>query len=83
MKISEGVRLLVLAGVVNGNPLSLNFLQHFDYLRILVGVIHDYNHCGLLKWANPLFQTSQNPAFISFSFDDIHKRVNPIATRYW
>lgn len=78
--IRRGVSIIGSAGSGKTESVVFNFLKHFNR-HAFCGVIHDYKHFEITEMAYPLFQ---NPKiqFHIVSFDDIYKRVNPIAPRY-
>jgi len=78
--IRRGVSIIGSAGSGKTESVVFNFLKHFDTYGFC-GVIHDYKHFEITEMAYPLFQNPKIPFHI-ISFDDIHKRVNPIAPRY-
>ncbi|MFC4094866.1 type IV secretory system conjugative DNA transfer family protein [Euzebyella saccharophila] len=78
--IRRGVSIIGSAGSGKTESVVFNFLKHFNN-HSFCGVIHDYKHFEITEMAHPLFQDSKVPLYI-VSFDDIFKRVNPIAPRY-
>lgn len=78
--IRRGVSIIGSAGSGKTESVVYNLLKHFNQHRFC-GVIHDYKHFEITEMAYPLFKNEKIPMHI-VSFDDIHKRVNPIAPRY-
>ena len=78
--IRRGVSIIGSAGSGKTESVVFNFLKHFNR-HAFCGVIHDYKHFEITEMAYPLFQNSKIPFHI-VSFDNIYKRVNPIAPRY-
>lgn len=78
--IRRGVSIIGSAGSGKTESVVHGLLQHFQQHRFC-GVIHDYKHFEITELAHPLFTDKERPFHI-VSFDDIHKRVNPIAPRY-
>ena len=78
--IRRGVSIIGSAGSGKTESVVYNFLKHFNH-HSFCGVIHDYKHFEITEMAYPLFQDPKVPFHI-VSFDDIYKRVNPIAPRY-
>ena len=78
--IRRGASIIGSAGSGKTESVVYNFMRHF-HKHGFCGVIHDYKHFELSEMAYPLFQSEDIPFHI-VSFDDIHKRVNPIAPRY-
>lgn len=78
--IRRGASIIGSAGSGKTESVVYNFMRHF-HKHGFCGVMHDYKHFELTEMAYPLFQNKEIPFHI-VSFDDIHKRVNPIAPRY-
>nr|WP_235915008.1 type IV secretory system conjugative DNA transfer family protein [Allomuricauda ochracea] len=78
--IRRGVSIIGSAGSGKTESVVYGFLKHFQRHQFC-GVIHDYKHFEISEIAWPLFKERDIPFHI-ISFDDIHKRVNPIAPRY-
>ncbi|MEM1337088.1 MAG: type IV secretion system DNA-binding domain-containing protein [Bacteroidota bacterium] len=78
--IRRGVSIIGSAGSGKTESVVYEFLKHFQKHQFC-GVIHDYKHFEISEMAWPLFKEQDIPFHI-ISFDDIHKRVNPIAPRY-
>ena len=78
--IRRGISIIGSAGSGKTESVVYSLLKHFNKHRFC-GVIHDYKHFEITEMAYPLFQNGKIPFHI-ISFDDIHKRVNPIAPRY-
>lgn len=78
--IRRGASIIGSAGSGKTESVVYNFMRHFHKHKFC-GVMHDYKHFELTEMAYPLFQNQDIPFHI-VSFDDIHKRVNPIAPRY-
>ncbi|PKA99638.1 type IV secretory system conjugative DNA transfer VirD4/TraG family protein [Flavobacteriaceae bacterium MAR_2009_75] len=78
--IRRGVSIIGSAGSGKTESVVFSFLKHFNKYGFC-GVIHDYKHFEITEMAYPLFQDPKVPFHI-VSFDDIYKRVNPIAPRY-
>ena len=78
--IRRGVSIIGSAGSGKTESVVFNFLKHFN-THAFCGIIHDYKHFEITEMAYPLFQNSKIPFHI-ISFDDIYKRVNPVAPRY-
>ncbi|MGB5822394.1 MAG: type IV secretion system DNA-binding domain-containing protein [Saonia sp.] len=78
--IRRGVSIIGSAGSGKTESVVFNFLKHFNK-NGFCGVIHDYKHFEITEMAYPLFQNPKIPFHI-ISFDNIYKRVNPIAPRY-
>uniref|UniRef100_UPI0030D9828C type IV secretory system conjugative DNA transfer family protein n=2 Tax=unclassified Croceitalea TaxID=2632280 RepID=UPI0030D9828C len=78
--IRRGVSVIASAGSGKTESVVHALLQHFSK-HSFCGVIHDYKHFEITELAHPLFSDPKLPFHI-VSFDDIHKRVNPIAPRY-
>ena len=78
--IRRGVSIIGSAGSGKTESVVFSFLKHFNKYGFC-GVIHDYKHFEITEMGYPLFQDPKVPFHI-VSFDDIYKRVNPIAPRY-
>lgn len=78
--IRRGVSIIGSAGSGKTESVVYSFLKHFRE-HGFCGVIHDYKNLEITEMVYPLFKNSKIPLNI-ISFDDIYKRVNPIAPRY-
>lgn len=78
--LRRGVSIIASAGSGKTESVVYGFLKHLYSYRFC-GVIHDYKHFEITEMAHPLF-TDKDLPFHIISFDDIHKKVNPIAPRY-
>lgn len=78
--IRRGISIIGSAGSGKTESVVYSLLKHFNNHRFC-GVIHDYKNFEITEMAYPLFNNPEIPFHI-ISFDDIHKRVNPIAPRY-
>ncbi len=78
--IRRGVSIIGSAGSGKTESVVYNLMHHF-HKHGFCGVMHDYKHFELTEMAYPLFKNEDIPFHI-ISFDDIYKRVNPIAPRY-
>lgn len=78
--IRRGISIIASAGSGKTESVVYGLLKHLEKFRFC-GVIHDYKHFEITEMAYPLFQREAVPFHI-ISFDDIHKKVNPIAPRY-
>ncbi len=78
--LRRGVSVIGSAGSGKTESVVYGFLKHLKQHRFC-GVIHDYKHFEITEMTYPLFTDKELPFHI-ISFDDIHKKVNPIAPRY-
>jgi len=78
--IKRGASIIGSAGSGKTESVIYNFLQHFSKYNFC-GIIHDYKDFELTEIAYPLFMNGKTK-FYTISFDDIHYRVNPIASKY-
>ena len=78
--IRRGASVIGSAGSGKTESVIYNFLQHFSK-HGFCGVIHDYKDFELTEIAYPLFK-GKPVKFYTIAFDDIHFRVNPIASKY-
>ncbi|SDD74769.1 Type IV secretory system Conjugative DNA transfer [Pricia antarctica] len=78
--IRRGISIIASAGSGKTESVVYGLLEHLQKFEFC-GVIHDYKHFEITEMAYPLFQNDGVPFHI-ISFDDIHKKVNPIAPRY-
>ena len=78
--IRRGISIIGSAGSGKTESVVYNLLKHFSRHQFC-GVIHDYKNYEITEMAYPLFEKSKIPLHI-VSFDNIYKRVNPIAPRY-
>ena len=78
--IRRGASIIGSAGSGKTESVVHGLLRHF-HRHGFCGVIHDYKNFEITELAHPLFTDAGLPFHI-VSFDDIHKRVNPIAPRY-
>ena len=78
--IRRGISIIASAGGGKTESVVYALLKHLEKFRFC-GVIHDYKHFEITEMAYPLFR-KDGIAFHIVSFDDIHKKVNPIAPRY-
>lgn len=78
--IRRGISVIASAGSGKTESVVYGLLKHLQKYQFC-GVIHDYKHFEITEMAYPLFQKEGVPFHI-ISFDDIHKKVNPIAPRY-
>jgi len=78
--IRRGISIIGSAGSGKTESVVYSFLKHFCQHQFC-GVIHDYKHFEITEMVYPLFEKSEIPLHI-ISFDDIYKRVNPIAPKY-
>ncbi len=78
--IKRGASIIGSAGSGKTESVIYNFLQHFSKFSYC-GILHDYKNFELTEIAYPLFKNSEIK-FYTISFDPIHFRVNPIASRY-
>lgn len=78
--LRRGVSIIGSAGSGKTQSVVYGFLKHLSQHNFC-GVIHDYKHFEITEMAHPLFTKAKVP-FQIISFDQIHKRVNPIAPRY-
>ncbi|KKL16124.1 hypothetical protein LCGC14_2498720, partial [marine sediment metagenome] len=78
--IRRGISIIGSAGSGKTESVVYSLLKHFEKHHFC-GVIHDYKHFEITEMAYTLFKDPKIPFHI-ISFDDIHKRVNPIAPRY-
>ncbi|MDT7828384.1 type IV secretion system DNA-binding domain-containing protein [Pricia sp. S334] len=78
--IRRGISIIGSAGSGKTESVVYSLLKHFCK-HGFCGVIHDYKYFEITEMAYPLFKSPRIPFHI-ISFDDIHKRVNPIAPRY-
>ncbi len=90
--IRRGISIIGSAGSGKTESIVFNLLKHLQRHNFS-GVIHDYKNMEITELAYPLFASAKKannagnneehqPAFHIISFDQIHKRVNPIAPRY-
>ncbi|MEM1260398.1 MAG: type IV secretion system DNA-binding domain-containing protein [Bacteroidota bacterium] len=78
--LRRGVSIIGSAGSGKTESVVYGFLKHLKQHQFC-GVIHDYKHFEITEMAHPLFTDTDVPLHI-ISFDDIHKKVNPIAPKY-
>jgi len=78
--IRRGISIIGSAGSGKTESVVYSFLKHFHQNQFC-GVLHDYKNFEITEMAYPLFSDAQIPFHI-ISFDDIYKRVNPIASKY-
>lgn len=78
--LRRGVSIIGSAGSGKTESVVYGFLKHLKQHRFC-GVIHDYKHFEITEMAHPLYADAEIPFHI-ISFDNIHKKVNPIAPRY-
>ena len=78
--MQRGVSIIGSSGSGKTESVVHSLLKHLNRYQF-PGVIHDYKHFEITEMAYPMFNDSKIPFHI-VSFDDIHKKVNPIAPRY-
>ena len=78
--IRRGISIIGAAGSGKTESIVYLLLKHFKE-HSFTGVIHDYKHFEITEIAYPLFKELNIPFHI-VAFDNIYKRVNPIAPKY-
>lgn len=78
--LQRGVSIIGSSGSGKTESVVYGLLKHLNKYQF-PGVIHDYKHFEITEMAYPMFRDRKIPFYV-VSFDDIHKRVNPIAPRY-